>query len=161
VQIGRDPARIAAVSRLLVVAVLALVVLGACAPDAERIEVLRVPAPDGVVDAVVVQSSAGAGSPFGYALALTPAGCPADGDPVLRVVGATRSASAAGVAVSWVGPRAVRVAWLDARFRDPDVDLLVAPTPGGPVTVVSGGGEADPRAPAGGMPPLAGPPRSC
>lgn len=145
--------------RVLVVAVLLLVT--GCAPDVERVEVLRVPSPDGALDAVVVQSAAGAGSPFGYVLTLPAAGCAPTEAPVLRVVGATRSASASGVAVAWAGPRTVRVAWSDARFRDPDVDSLVAGTPAGPVTVVSGGGVADPTTPAGGMAPSAGPTRSC
>ncbi len=138
-----------------------LVVLAACAPEVERVEVVRAPSPDGAVDAVVVQSSAGSGSPFGYTLGLAAPGCAVSGEPALRVVGATRSASAAGVAVTWVAPRTVRVSWLDARFRDPDVDSLVVPTTGGPVTVVSSGGVGDAAAPPGGMPPVAGPTRSC
>ncbi|MCD2187590.1 hypothetical protein [Actinomycetospora soli] len=144
-----------------VLLVLTLLVLGACAPDVERIEVARVAAPDGALDAVVVQSSAGAGSPFGYVLDLPVAGCPASDRPVLRVVGARRSASAAGVTVAWAGPRTVRVTWLDARFRDPDVDELVVGTASGPVTVLSGSGEADPTAPPGGMPAIAGASRDC
>ncbi|WP_433798678.1 hypothetical protein [Actinomycetospora sp. CA-084318] len=141
--------------------VVVLVVLGACAPDVERVEVLRVPSPDGALDAVVVQSSAGAGSPFGYTLGLPVSGCAASERTALRVVGATRSDSAAGVAVAWVDLRTVRVTWLDARFRDPDADTLSVGTAAGPVTVLSGGGVVDPTAPPGGMPAGAGPVRDC
>ncbi|GAA4823566.1 hypothetical protein GCM10023201_07030 [Actinomycetospora corticicola] len=147
--------------RRLLPAVLLLVALTACAPDVERIEVVRAPSPDRTVDAVVMQSSAGSGSPFGYTLGFTAPGCAVSGEPVLRVVGATRSDSAAGVAVTWTGARTVRVSWLDARFRDPDVDSLVVATTGGPVTVVSGGGVGDVAAPPGGMPPVTGATRSC
>ncbi|MEJ2871583.1 hypothetical protein WCD74_27740 [Actinomycetospora sp. OC33-EN08] len=142
-------------------ALVAVLTIAGCAPDVERTEVVRVPSPDGALDAVVVQTSAGASTPFGYLVTVPPHGCAAADEPVLRVVGASRSASAAGVTVAWVGPRTVRVGWLDARFRDPDADVVTLDGPEGPVSVVSGAGASDATAPPGGMPPSTGPVEDC
>lgn len=135
--------------------------LVACAPGAVRTEVLRVPSPDGALDAVVVQTDAGATTDFGYLLTLPRRGCPPDATPVLRVVGATRNAAAAGVMVRWTGPRAVTIDYLDARFADPSAVRRQVPTAGGVVDVAVSPGRGDASAPPGGMPPLPDPPASC
>lgn len=132
----------------------------ACSAPVASTEVLRVPSPDASVDAVVEQTDAGATTAPGYLISFPAHGC-APGDAVLRVVGATRSSSGYGVAVRWDGPRAVTVAYLDARFTDPATTPFTAATLAGPVSVTLHPGVVDPSAPSGTMPPRPGPSPAC
>ncbi|MFC5060931.1 hypothetical protein [Actinomycetospora atypica] len=125
-----------------------VLVLAACSPSPTRTEVLRVPSADAALDAVVVQTDAGATTSFGYLLSVVPHGCAAAPDPALRVVDATRNPAAAGLGVRWTGPRALVVEFLDARFADPPTPVTAAG-----ITVDVHPGVPDPAAPPGPMPP--------
>ena len=144
-------------SSALCAALLGVALLTGCGGAAERIEVLRVPSPDAALDAVVVQSSAGATTSFGYFVFLPPHGCAVPSSPVLRVVDSSLNPRASGVHLDWTGPRTVVVSYLDARFTDPDSGAATTDTVAGPVTVTTRPGSPDPAAAPGGMPPRPGP----
>ena len=131
-------------------ALAALLILGGCGADGvSRVEVVRVAAPDGKADAVVVEVNAGATADFAYDVFVLPHGATVGGEAALRLYGATRNAHAYGVNLRWASPTQLRVEYLKARR------ILQAPKTvtiaGTPVQVEAVAGVNDPAAPAGGM----------
>lgn len=112
-----------AVQSIVPLVVLCTIAMSACLNfDLTRDEVNRVTAPGGALDAVVVETNAGAAASFGYEVHVVPTGGPAREDAhVARLYAAVRSDSAYGVNVRWLSADELRIQYLsadDATIRD-------------------------------------------
>jgi hypothetical protein len=99
-------------------ALLALLLAGGCV---SRQEVTRVPSPSGELDAVVIETRAGAGTLPGYEVHLVKRGAPLfTSSEVAYVYGARRAPDVWGVSPRWRTPRLLAVEYASAR----DAQLL-------------------------------------
>jgi hypothetical protein len=115
-----------------------------------RDEVARVRSPDGVIDAVVVETNGGATTSFGYEIEVVPAsGALSSARRVAFLYGAGRNASAYGVNLRWAGMSTLAVEYLDAKSTKLETPAV---TIGGrSVFVALAPGVEDRNAPSGGM----------
>lgn len=80
-------------------------------------EVARLRSPAGDIDAIVMRSSSGALSDFGYGVILVPAGHSiAHGIEVAGLYGALRDEQTSGVAPRWVSDDVLRIEFMRARY---------------------------------------------
>lgn len=112
-------------------------------------EVARVVSPDGVLDAVLVESNGGATTSFGYAIFIVPHGKKAKGSQVAFLYAAVRNSRAYGANLKWDSSTRLAVEYLDA--KDEGLEQPVASVSGRKVTVLLRPGVTDPSAPPGGM----------
>lgn len=127
---------------------LAAVLVAACGV-ASRDEVSRVASPDGRFDALLIETSAGATTSFGYEVELVPHTHKGGSTPVATLYDARRNAEAYGANVRWRDARHLDVEYLNARWARQSAPQ--ATIDGQRITVVLRSGVADPSAPAGGM----------
>lgn len=135
--------------RLLAIVLLVAALASGCADDARYDEVARVASPDGMLEAVLAESSGGATTTFSYHVHVVASGGAVSGNPVAVLVGATRNAEAYGANLAWSAARRLEVRFLDARSTRRDDDALA--TLGHGVELALMPGVADATAPAGGM----------
>jgi len=114
-----------------------------------RDEVARVASPDGALDAVLMESSGGATTSFGYDVEVVPHAGKADAAPAATLYGATRNGQAYGANLRWVGARELSVEYLQARWTRQQESTATVGTE--KVTVVLHPGVTDNAAPPGGM----------
>jgi hypothetical protein len=112
-------------------------------------EVARATSPDAELDAVLIETNAGATASFGYEVHVVKHGAAAAGAPAARLYGATRNESAYGANLRWQGPRSLVVEYLAAR----SVERHANSVQGGDdrVEIALHDGIADPDAAPGGM----------
>lgn len=126
---------------------LAALLLSACAGHDE---VARITSPDGAVDAVLVESGAGATSAFWYDIYLVPHGKPwPRADSAAWLFDATRSEQAYGVNLVWAEANSLEAQFSRAaqtRLHHPVVTVA-----GDSIRVVLRPGFTDSSAPPGGM----------
>jgi len=114
-------------------------------------EVARTTSPSGKVDAVLVESSGGATTSFGYAVFVVPAGRSTWlYKKVASFYDAARSEQAYGVNLRWAGPANLTLEYLTAERAD--LLLSNVSVAGEQVQVSLRSGVTDPKAPPGGMP---------
>jgi hypothetical protein len=115
-----------------------------------RDEVARARSPDGVVDAVVVETNGGATTSLGYEVDLVRAGgSRLWARRVAYLSGAGRSASAYGVNLRWTAPDVLAVEYLDAKSATLDAPVVSICDRSISVALVAG--VEDRTAPPGGM----------
>jgi hypothetical protein len=115
-----------------------------------RDEVARTRSPDGVIDAIVVETNGGATTSFGYEIDLARAGGGVlSARRVAVLYGAGRSAHASGVNLRWIGLDVLAVEYLDAKSAKLEVPLVSIA--GRSISVALAEGIDDPHAPPGGM----------
>jgi hypothetical protein len=125
-----------------------LVALG-CSTQS-RDEVARTRSPDGVIDAVVVETNGGGTTSFGYEVDLVRAGSSTvSARRAAFLYGAGRNANAYGVNLRWTGPDALSVEYLEAKSAKLEVPLVSIGDRSISVALV--GGVEDRNAPPGGM----------
>ena len=128
--------------------VVLILALGCFGPS--RDEVARTRSPDGVIDAIVVETNGGATTSFGYEIDLARAGGGLlSARRVAFLYGAGRSANAYGVNLRWMGPDALAVEYLDAKSANLEVPLVSIA--GRSISVALAQGIDDRNAPPGGM----------
>ena len=131
-----------------VVLLLLLALLSACGASDD--EVARVRAPDGRLDAVVVEQNGGATTTFYYTVHLTAPDAPhMRGRRAAFLEGATRSDRAWGVTLRWRTPTELHVAYHQARRTSAQSSRTRIA--GRAVQVVLDSGVVDSAAPPGGM----------
>ncbi len=124
---------------------------GASQPGAD-VEVARIAAPDGSVDAVLTEYNPGATASFVYRIHVVGHGDAWDNAPVAaELYGATRNASAYGVDLHWRDAGTLEARYLQARSIDVPKQRL--DIDGHAVTILLRAGVENPDAPAGGMAP--------
>ena len=126
----------------------ALLLLG-CWPDVGVDEVARVRGPSDHLDAVLLEVNAGATTSFAYRVYVVPAKAqPSDDFEVAVLDGASRSDSAYGANLRWVGPQQLTVEYQSARVHRyrPVIDVASRQ-----IGVRLDSGVVDPSAPGGGM----------
>jgi hypothetical protein len=126
-----------------------LVAVAACGL-VSRDEVARVRSPDGDVEAVLVETNAGATTSFGYDVLLVPAGGNLEeGRHTVTLEGATRNPRAYGVNLVWTSPDRLRVEYFEAQW----VGRYTSPVSIGAHTIEVGLRDSvvDAAAPPGGM----------
>lgn len=113
-------------------------------------EVARVTSPDGLIDAVLVESNGGATDPFWYDVYLVPKGLPySNSASAVYLSNASRNADADGADLRWETPLRLEVRFLQAdkaTVRNTPTNVA-----GRQITVVLGPGISDASAPSGGM----------
>jgi hypothetical protein len=112
-------------------------------------EVARTTSPSGKVDAVLVESSGGATTSFGYTVFVVPAGKSTWLYNKVAWLYAARTEQAYGVNLRWAGPANLTLEYLTAK----EADLLRSNVwvAGEQVRIGLRSGVADPKAPSGGM----------
>jgi hypothetical protein len=138
--------------RLVVGPVLGLAIVnsGCIAGDVSRDEVARAAAPSGSVEAVLVESNAGATTSFGYDVFLVSPGQSAQPERrVASLYGAVRSASAYGVNLRWDDEHTLALEYREAKRADLERPVFIVGADS--VRVVLRSGIEDPAAPGGGM----------
>lgn len=120
----------------------------------ESIEVARQIGGKGRVEAVVVQTNAGATTTYSYAIHLVPAGEPIGAPAMVTITGAQRSRTAYGVNLEWTDARTVVVNYWKADSIHPEnAQLRHAHLAGMNLRVVLESAPPDHHAPPGPMPP--------
>jgi hypothetical protein len=113
-------------------------------------EVARAPSPDGIVDAVLVETNAGATTSFGYEVHIVPrGGSPSASSQTGLLYGAIRSESAYGANLKWIAPDILSIEYLSAEsatLNHPSTSVQ-----GRRITAQLVSGISDPTAPPGGM----------
>ena len=113
-------------------------------------EVSRIPAPDGILDAVVLETNGGATTSFGYLVYITPRGASVKrGQMVARLYGASLNGSAYGVNLRWLSSEALAVEYFTAESAS--LEKTTADLRGKTVRVSLRELVLDTNAPAGGM----------
>ena len=128
-------------------AILFVVFFFAAGPSID--EVARSTAPDGAVDAVLVETNGGATTSFGYDIYVVPRGAKWSGNPVATLYGARRSEHAYGANLHWDAPDTLTVRYLSAISRDLKQPRLTLG--GSTIRVALRAGETDRSAAPGGM----------
>lgn len=131
--------------------VLLLPLLGGCSAAAPSHDVVaRLPSPDGVIDALVIESNGGATTSFWYDVCLVPHGgtCHVT-DSISTIYGAVRNNEAYGVNARWATNSLLQIEYLEARRAVPA--KTVANVSDRTVDVELRPGTLDPSAPPGGM----------
>ncbi len=148
-------ARIARVLAWVIVSALALLTSCALVPVAlfsifGQSEVVRVPSPNGRVDAVLVETNGGATTSFGYRVILTRHDWHwRTGRETASLYGAVRSENAYGANLEWQDENSLSVLYLRARrATEREHPTTIA---GRTVTTTLRAGVSDPTAPSGGM----------
>ena len=113
-----------------------------------RDEVLRVPSPDGRVDALIFETNCGTPCSFAYQVQLVAKGSHR-GERVALLEGAIRNESAWGVNAKWLASDKLSLEYL--RAQDARLLKRTVVVAGHDVTVSLRVGVTDPVAPAGGM----------
>lgn len=131
----------------IAIGVLCLIV-AACSA-AGRDEVSRVVSPDGRFDAILVETSAGATTSFGYEVAIVQHGRQGASPAIARLYDARRNEQAYGANLRWRDARRLDVEYLSARSARQSA--AQAAVDGERITVVLRPGVTDASAPAGGM----------
>ena len=126
--------------------IIALVLLTGC--RVSRDEVARVPSPDGRLDAVLIETDAGATTSFGYEIHVVEKGSPAN-DRVAWLYGAARNENAYGANLKWTNDHELAIEYLNA--REQRVERAIARVAGRPIKVSLRSGVSDLTAPPGGM----------
>jgi hypothetical protein len=129
------------------IVLLCLLPIAACGA-VSRDEVAKVQSPDGLVEAVLIETNAGATTSFGYEVHLRTRGKD-DGQEVARLYGAIRNANAYGANLRWASDNELVVEYLEA--RDEKLERSTVNVAGRDIRVVLGSGVTDPKAPSGGM----------
>ena len=113
-------------------------------------EVARAKSPDGLVDAVLVETNAGATTSFGYEIHIVPSGgSPSASSEIAFLYGAVRSQEAYGANLRWGSPTSLAIEYLSARsaeLKQPSVSVAEHE-----IIVQLVDGVSDPNAPPGGM----------
>ncbi|MCZ4305003.1 hypothetical protein O4G98_09665 [Zoogloeaceae bacterium G21618-S1] len=112
-------------------------------------EVTRLSAPDGKVDAVLIETNGGATTSFGYEVYLVPLGAERSGEPAAVLYGAMRNENAYGVTLFWESPTLLSVRFLTTQSKALTNPRIVIG--GQSVRIALKSGENDPYAPPGGM----------
>lgn len=113
-------------------------------------EVARVRAPNGRLDAVLLETNAGATTSFGYKVYVVPVGKPARGTEAAFLYGAVRNPNAYGANLQWLSSDHLSVEYWQTKTSE--LKQPTVTTDGGlPVAVSFQAGVVDPSAPAGGM----------
>lgn len=113
-------------------------------------EVARVRAPNGRLDAVLLERNAGATTSFGYKVYVVPAGATARGTEAAFLYGAVRNSNAYGANLHWLSGDHLGIEYLQTKtgeLKQPKVTTR----DGSFVFVSLQPGVTDPSAPAGGM----------
>ena len=84
-------------------------------PQHSTDEVARVPSPNGMVDAVVIETNGGATTSYGYEVYLTLPKGQVNDRPVASLYGAERSDHAWGITLQWVSAEKLSVQYLSAK----------------------------------------------
>lgn len=127
--------------------VLFLLFFAATGPSAD--EVARATAPDGTVDAVLLETNGGATTSFGYEIHVVPHGAERSANPVATLYGAIRSERAYGANLDWESPSSLAVRYLSAKSAN--LHHSRATVSGITIQITLRAGETDASAPAGGM----------
>ncbi|XVJ70718.1 MAG: hypothetical protein HEQ39_14670 [Rhizobacter sp.] len=112
-------------------------------------EVARMPSPNEMVDAVVIETNGGATTSYGYEVYLTAPKKKVKGQPVASLYGATRSDKAWGINLQWVSSEKLSVQYLSAKstqLNEPNAAIGTQQ-----VHVVLESNRPDPNAPQGSM----------
>lgn len=113
-------------------------------------EVARSKSPDGSVDAILVETNAGATTSFDYEIhVVANGGSPSAKSEVAVLYDAVRNQEAYGANLRWASPTSLAIEYLSARSAE-----LIQPLPsvaGHEITVELAAGVSDPNAPPGGM----------
>lgn len=135
---------------VLVLAVAAFFLLmRALSGDASEDEVARAPAPDGRVEAVLLETNGGATTSFGYEVHIVPPGAAPGASEVAFLYGTLRNTNAYGANLRWLAPDQLRVEyWTTQRgeLKQPAVQAG-----GRTISVSLQSGVLDESAPDGGM----------
>ena len=113
-----------------------------------RDEVARVSSPDGRVEAVLIETNAGATTSFGYEVHVVPKGRSTSAQ-VAWLYGAGRSKNAYGANLKWTDDHELVIEYLDA--REERLERASVNVEGRAVKVSLRSGVNDATAPAGGM----------
>lgn len=113
-------------------------------------EVARVRAPNGQLEAVLLERNVGATTSFGYKVYIVPVGEPARGTEAAFLYGAVRNPSAYGANLHWLSSDHLSVEYWQAKTSELKKPRVTAGG-GHPVAVSFRPGVVDPSAPAGGM----------
>jgi len=117
---------------------------------ASREEVVRLPSPNGKIDAVVIEINSGATDPCAYEIRIVPHSTnPGRNKPAAFLLGAVRNPSAYGVNLVWLSPARLAVEYDFAKISS--LDHPIVTIRGSPVAVELQSGRRDPSAPSGGM----------
>jgi hypothetical protein len=128
--------------------IVALILSSACVESSD--EVARVRSPNGLTDAVLVESNGGATTSFGYQIVLTQAGRSTHwGTEIAGLYGAIRSDSAYGVNLRWRSNDSLRIEYLGVQAVNKFIPSVRINRQS--VFVSLDSGIPDPRAPSGGM----------
>lgn len=119
-----------------------------CQRESSRAEVLRLPSPDGRVDAVLFETNGGATTSFGYEVEVTQHGSQ-EFQTIAELYGATRNESAYGVNLRWATNSVLDVEFL--RTKTPPITHNPLLLNGRAISAVLSSGVNDPSAPAGAM----------
>lgn len=113
-------------------------------------EVARATSPDGLIDAVLVETNGGATTSFGYEIHVVPSGGgPSASSEAAFLYGAVRSPQAYGANLRWAAPTSLAVEYLSARSAE--LKRPPAIVAGREIVVHLVDGVSDPSAPPGGM----------
>jgi hypothetical protein len=115
----------------------------------ESFEAARIASEDGALDAVVLESDAGATTGYAYSVCVVPRGKPCS-DPaiVARFDEAARSVSSWGVDPVWTSPRHLEVRYLRAKVAEL---THASQSSGSAISVTLKGGIDNPKSPRGSM----------
>lgn len=135
-----------------VITIASLVLATACVltGDVGRDEVARATSPDGLIDAVLVETNGGATTAFGYEVHIVPRGAePSETSQAAFLYAAARGEGAGGANLRWSTPTSLSIEYLSAR----SVELMKpsAVVDDHAITVELVAGISDPNAPPGGM----------
>jgi hypothetical protein len=124
----------------------------ACSSSGSRDEVARVRSPDGLVDAILVETNGGATTSFGYEVVLVPSKTPVRSPSfaaVASLYGAARSDSAYGANLHWVASDTLLIEFFES--KQATVNDSTPVVAGKRIHVALKSGVLDARAPSGGM----------
>jgi hypothetical protein len=138
---------VAIVSVIIVETLLCCFATG-CLASNSKDEVAAVASPDGVVEALVIETNGGATTSFGYEIDLREKGR-RHSERVAYIYGAVRNENAYGVNAKWMSNRELRLQYLTAKSETLEKERVTIA--GREITIALQTGVLDPSAPAGGM----------